>query len=208
MGLTNVYTNAVKRIPDLFTKIRDGQAPEQFTRRLLKDWGFTSSNDYAAIPLLKALGFLSPDGKPTTLYHEYRDHSRSKAVLAQALRSAYGDIFLIKEHPTTADKDAIQGKFKSYHNASNNVASLMTRTFFALLELSDLKAVATKKKSQKEQAVESKKEPHEKEKGTQKPTFIQPSSLHYNIQIHLPATKDVEVYNAIFKSLREHLIEE
>jgi hypothetical protein len=31
-------------------------------------------------------------------------------------------------------------------------------------------------------------------------------SLHYNIQIHLPATKDVEVFNAIFKSLREHLL--
>ncbi|MDD5149341.1 MAG: hypothetical protein PHC28_02520 [Flavobacterium sp.] len=31
--------------------------------------------------------------------------------------------------------------------------------------------------------------------------------LHYNIQIHLPATKDVEVYNAIFKSLKEHLID-
>jgi hypothetical protein len=30
--------------------------------------------------------------------------------------------------------------------------------------------------------------------------------LNYNIQIHLPATKDLEVYNAIFKSLREHLI--
>jgi hypothetical protein len=30
--------------------------------------------------------------------------------------------------------------------------------------------------------------------------------LHYNIQIHLPATKDIEVYNAIFKSVKEHLI--
>jgi hypothetical protein len=29
--------------------------------------------------------------------------------------------------------------------------------------------------------------------------------LHYNIQIHLPATKDIEVFNAIFKSLKEHL---
>ena len=32
-------------------------------------------------------------------------------------------------------------------------------------------------------------------------------TLHYNIQIHLPATKDVEVFNAIFKSLKEHLLE-
>jgi hypothetical protein len=33
------------------------------------------------------------------------------------------------------------------------------------------------------------------------------ASLHYNIQIHLPATKDIEVLNAIFKSLKEHLID-
>ena len=33
------------------------------------------------------------------------------------------------------------------------------------------------------------------------------ASLHYNIQIHLPATKDIEVYNAIFRSLKEHLLE-
>jgi hypothetical protein len=31
------------------------------------------------------------------------------------------------------------------------------------------------------------------------------SEYHYNIQIHLPATTDVTVYNAIFKSLKEHL---
>jgi hypothetical protein len=33
------------------------------------------------------------------------------------------------------------------------------------------------------------------------------AGLHYNIQIHLPATKDVEVYNAIFKSLKDHLLD-
>lgn len=33
------------------------------------------------------------------------------------------------------------------------------------------------------------------------------ADLHYNIQIHLPATKDIEVYNAIFKSIRDHLYE-
>jgi hypothetical protein len=97
------------------------------------------------LPMLKDLGFLSPDGKPTTRYHDYRDHSKSKAVMAEALRDAYGDLFLIKEHPTDADKDAIQGKFKSYHNVSDNVASLMAKTFYALLKLSDLKAAPTKK---------------------------------------------------------------
>lgn len=205
MGLISAYTQAVGRLPDLFNKIRDGQAPELFTQQLLKDWGFTSSNDRAALPLLKALGFLSPDGKPTSMYLDYRDHSRSKMILAQCLRNAYSDIFLIKEHPTESDKEAIRGKFKSYHNTSDNVASLMTSTFYSLLNLSDLKATSPKKKDGKEHDIENfEGEPANNSHG--KP-FINPSGLHYNIQIHLPATKDIEVYTAIFKSLREHLFE-
>ena len=43
MSLTDAYTVAVGRIPDLFAKIKDGQAPDVFTVQLLKDWGFTSS---------------------------------------------------------------------------------------------------------------------------------------------------------------------
>lgn len=206
MGLTNTYTVATGRIPDLFEKIRDGQAPELFTQQLLKDWGFASSNDRAFIPLLKELGFLSPDGKPTSQYHEYRDHSRSKIAMAQGIRNAYGDIFLIKEHPTEDDKDVIQGKFKSYHNVSDHVASLMTKTFLALLKLSDLSATHSKKAEANKPEPESKKDEEKKEQPN-KP-FLQTSGLFYNIQIHLPATKDVEVYNAIFKSLREHLLED
>jgi Family of unknown function (DUF5343) len=205
MALTNTYVQAISRIPDLFTKIRDGQAPEQLSHQLLKDWGFSSSNDRAFQPFLKALGFLSPDGKPTQRYHAYRDHSRSKEVMGEALREAYGDIFLIKAQPTPADRVAIEGKFKSYHNVSDNVAQLMAKTFFALLALADLNttpkplAKLDKKNSDEASIVPGAEPP-------QGGGFLTPTGLHYNIQIHLPATKDIEVYNAIFKSLKEHLI--
>lgn len=206
MALTGAYVLPTNRIPDLFGKIRDGQAPERFTHQLLKDWGFSSTNDRAFIPLLKALGFLTADGKPTPRYHEYRDHSRSKAVMAQALRDAYSDIFLIKEHPTTSDRAAVEGKFKSFHNASDNVAGLMSKTFFGLLALADLKArssVTTPLQEPAERTVET--ESTRSEEGGPK---ARRPGLHYNIQIHLPATKDVEVYNAIFRSLRDHLFNE
>lgn len=213
MGLTNKYAVAAGRLPELFEKIRDGQAPEQFTQQLLKDWGFTSSHDRAAIPLLKELGFLSPDGKPTARYHDYRDHSRSRAVMAEALREAYSDLFLIKEHPTDSDKDAINGKFRSYHNVSDAVAGWLTKTFYTLLALSDLKAKHGKLKVVDAGASRSVKDDVAVPNTTQpqaghERSNLQVSGLHYNIQIHLPATKDVEVYNAIFKALREHLVEE
>jgi hypothetical protein len=204
MALTSAYVLPTNRIPDLFAKIRDGQAPDRFTHQLLKDWGFNSTNDRAFIPLLKALGFLTGDGKPTPRYHDYRDHSRSEAVMALAVRDAYSDIFLIKELPTNTDKKAIEGKFKSFHNASDNVAGLMTKTFFGLLALADLKAKTTGLPVENEPEAGTAADRYSKD-----PVSLSGRpGLHYNIQIHLPATKDVEVYNAIFKSLREHLLNE
>jgi hypothetical protein len=129
MPLINAYVLPTNRVADIFKKIQDGQAPERVTVQLLKDWGFTSTNDRAFIQLLKGLGFLNADGKPTSKYLDYRDHSRSKQILGQAIREAYADIFLIKEHPSSSDKSAVEGKFKSYHNVSDNVASQMTKTF-------------------------------------------------------------------------------
>lgn len=201
MALASTYVLPVNRIPELFSKIRDGQAPNQLTTQLLKDWGFSSSNDRAFLPLLKALGFLTADGQPTQRYHSYRDHSQSKSVMADALREAYGDIFLIKASPTAADKPAIEGKFKSYHNASDNVAQLMARTFFALLALADLDRTYSKQETLPPvPVIRLNEQAPEREASSV-------SSLHYNIQIHLPATKDVEVYNSIFKSLKEHLLD-
>lgn len=206
MGLPTTYTQEFKRFPEFFNKIRDAQAPDKFTQQLLKDWGYKSHNHRAFIPILKSLGFLTPDGTPTRRYHDYRNHSASRQIMGDAIKETYSDIFLIKEKPTTADRPLVEGKFKSFHNASDTVANLMTKTFYSLLDLADLNGSSSQMANgnpdnneqpiiEKPQAPESKS----KASGT--------VGLHYNIQIHLPATKDVEVYNAIFKSLKDHLLE-
>ena len=138
MSLPTSYTQAYGSLGDFFARIRDAQAPEKFILQILKDWGFKSNSHRPFIPLLKALGFLGADGTPTARYNEYRDHSKSRAVLGKALKEAYSDVFLIKEQPTSADKALIEGKFKSYHNASDNVSKLHANTFFALLKLADI----------------------------------------------------------------------
>lgn len=204
MGLTNAYVLPTNRIPDVFNKIRDGQAPAQVTNQLLKDWGFASSNDRAFIPLLKALGFLSATGQPTQVYHDYRDHSRSRKVLGDALQDAYSDLFLITANPKPSDRASIEGKFKSFHNASDNVAQLMAKTFYALLSLADLGATNPSKTEPVFEPIASAMVQPDPPTHPSTPKF---SGFHYNIQIHLPATKDTEVYNAIFKSLKEHFVE-
>lgn len=206
MSLPNVYSMSYGQLGDFLAKIQDGQAPANFTQQHLKDIGFGSSNHRSYIPLLKAIGFLTPSGTPTERYHAYRDKSQARAVLGAALKDAYSDLFVIKANPTERDRDLIQGKFKSTHNASDRVAELMAKTFFGLLKHADLDHEPTKPKAPPAQEEASAPTPVAHASSSPPSVHVKAPGLHYNIQIHLPATKDVEVYNAIFKSLKEHLI--
>jgi hypothetical protein len=205
MALPTTYTQETKVLPEFFGKIRDAQAPDKFTLQIIKDFGYKSNNHRAFLPLLKALGFLTADGSPTARYHNYRNHALSKSVMGEAIKVTYSDLFLIKAKPTNSDKTLIEGKFKSYHNVSDTVAGLMTKTFYALLDLAELDATTESTKSSiKETPVKSDEEYIVKSLSNTTHSSV---GLHYNIQIHLPATKDVEVYNSIFKSLKDHLLE-
>ena len=188
----------------------EGAAPERFTQEHLKGIGFRGSNDRAVVPLLKAPSFLAPDGTPTSRYNAYRDKSRSRIVMAEALLEAYQDLFTINENPTSEDRPAIEARFKSSHNVSDRVAKEQAATFFALLALADLPAART---GTLQAALEEPTEnvpPTLPDTGPSSSGEVPPKpaalNLRYNIEVHLPPTKDVEVYSAIFKALREHLL--
>ncbi len=93
----------------------------------------------------------------------------------------------------------------------------MASTFFSLLDMADLTeggASPPAPEDKDDDGEQPDAPPPSKERETHPPPAPTPAaahparpSLHYNIQIHLPATKDVEVFNAIFKSLRAHLLE-
>ena len=75
-------------------------------------------------------------------------------------------------------------------------------TFFALLKLADLSSTGPTKKKLDEKGAE-----HEKEKDAAglKPASL---SLRYNIEVHLPATRDIDVYNAKFYRTQSSLAAE
>ena len=223
--LTQRYLTSISNLPDIMKKIIEGTAPERFNREHLAGIGFAGSNDRAVIPLLKDLEFLTSEGVPTTRYHAYRDQSRSKAVMGEAVLVAYKDLFTINEKPTQKDRAAIEGKFKSTHNATDRVARQQAATFYALLKLADLDAARTSQStsispdestsndespellSNDENIMPPPKNEDEDTDSSSIPPPKPPAvELRYNIEVHLPPTKDIEVYNAIFKALKEHLL--
>lgn len=213
MALLNQSVQVYGQLEKLFSALRQGQAPAKFNRQFLKDINFKSSNHMQFIPLLKGLGFLTADGTPTDQYKQLLDSTKWRKVLAEAVRKAYDEVFVLKARPTSGDKDMIAGKFRSTYNLSDNAADRAARTFLALAALSDpdvLYGVVADPAQASPNGGENgaAKDSVQTEKNLDKPIPQRSAvGLHYNIQIHLPATKDIEVYNAIFKSLRDHIVD-
>jgi uncharacterized protein DUF5343 len=203
--LTNRYVYSTATLKKLLRQIQQGTAPDKFTIGHLRGLGFKSSNDRAVIPLLKDLGFLKEDGSPTQRYHDFRDPNRAGAVMAEALRQAYGELFLITAKPTGENRKAIVGRFMSAHNVKDKVAQFQAATFFALLEHADLETAGPRREpvvATADPEVTPKGQPH----GGRERPGPGIDKLSYTIEVHLPASKDIEVFNAIFRSMREHLL--
>jgi hypothetical protein len=212
MSLLNQYVLNHGQMGAFFDRIRDAQAPSKFTHQFLKDIGFTSSNYRAYVPLLKGLGFLSEDGSPKSEYMQLLDPTQWRVAIANSLRRSYSDIFVLKAKPTKADKAAIIGKYKTTYNVNELSAERATNTFLALLDLADEAALYSTKEAAPAIAQIAVETPPVGAGAAPPPIAAKPSGkppldLCYNIQIHLPPTKDVEVYNAIFKALREHFVD-
>jgi hypothetical protein len=195
-------TGNVSKILD---KIIEGTPPSKFTQAHLKSLGFSSSGDRGILPILKTIGFLTSDGTPTERYKAYRDKSKSKEVLGIALKETYASLFQINENLSEADRVAIEGKFKSEGGLDERKAQLAAATFLAFWKLADHKATAGSLRT-----IDEEFNSNGDDAGGNPPNpgrkFT--TGLHYNIEIHLPATKDIEVFNAIFRALRENLLEE
>lgn len=207
MAVPDSYMRSVGNVAAIFEAIKSAGVPQRFTHEFLKQLGFTSSNDRAVIAVMKALRFLDENSVPTERYRRFRDPSISGAVMAEALRDAYADLFTIHETAYDLPGPKLTGAFKRIAGKGDSVSQKMASTFKALAGLADWSSGSS--------VVETKEEPgaetpsHEDAlafSSTPSPRVtVGGFPLHHDIHIHLPVSTDVRVYDAIFRSLREHL---
>jgi hypothetical protein len=205
MALPDSYTVKPGSIPAYFDAMRNAEAPERFTPRFLENLEFKSTNDRLFIGVLKDLGFLDEDGIPTKRYYEFLDKSQSTKVVAEGVREAYSDLFAVNTEAYKLSTEEVKSKLRTLYAGSkkNNVISRIASTFTALCEWADFSASKPKEIQKKDKDIEEKKK--EKEREEDKPKIVSLDSLQYHINIVLPETREQAVYDAIFKSLKEHL---
>jgi hypothetical protein len=216
MALTSSYLVTVKNLTAFFDSLITAKAPTAFTNKFILGLGFKSTNDRLYISLLKGLGFLDSGAVPTERYFRFLDQSESKRVLAEAIEEAYGDLFAVNTKAYELSVAEVKNKLRSLTEGkfSDKVISLMATTFKALSEYAEWgpKQVTPPSKEKPSETAKSEPKPLEvpAKPASDIPDVVEKSAglsqLHYNIQVHLPESRDESVYDAIFKSLRRHLL--
>jgi len=207
MTITSSYLVTTKNLESIINSVVSAKAPERFTNKFLEDLGFKSSNDRLYVAMFKALGLIDESGVPTQRYYQFIDQTQTNLVLAQGIEEAYADLFNLNKNAQELSVDEIKNKFKTITlgQKTDNVLNLMANTFKALCALAEWKKQPEKKsKIENTEIVSNEKTTTTNTQHNEQ--FHNKMNLHYNIQIHLPETTNLAVYDAIFQSLKKHLV--
>jgi hypothetical protein len=206
MALPNAYLTTVKNLEATLNAIKTAQAPDKFSQKFLESLEFTSSSDRLMVGILKALKFISDDGKPTQRYFDFLDQTQSAKVLAEGIKEAYADLFAVNINAHQLSREDVINKFRtlSQGQLSDSVLDKMAMTFTALIKYADFSSPRQQRTQTEQQVAEKSKEEPQKTKEEHGKAKI--SGLAYNIHLILPESRDPAVYDALFKSLKDHLL--
>ena len=193
------------KIPQIIEKIKSAGVPERFSIEFLRKLGFPSSNDRAFLPLFKKLGFLSQDGTPTEYYSQLKNPKEADYVLADRIRELYADLFSLDTNINSAPDAEIRGAIARVTGKDEATVTRYFSTFKSFVPLANFE-----KQSVNAPLVRNSEEEKGEAPKAQKQPYIKQEMVdfHYNIQIHLPATTDINIYNAIFKSIKDNLVDQ
>jgi len=199
------YLNAYGILPKLFAEIKKASVPAKVTRDFLGTvLGLASSSYHAAIPLLKKLGFIDNNNVPTEMYKQFRDDEYSGTVMAKSIRESYPEIFATNEYAYKLSREDLLPKVRTVTGGGeeDKVIPAVVGTFLELCKLAKFEDGKIQTHKEKPKIVDS-TSTEGKMLAHEDPLRL---GISYTINLNLPATTEIEVFNAIFKSLREHIL--
>lgn len=207
------YVTSYGNITKVLNKIKEAETPPRFTQDYLATTlQMPGGSSKPLIPFLKRAGMLGSDGVPTNRYKQFRNAGSSGAAAAEALRTAYRPMYSVNEYiHDEKNDDKIRGIIMQITGAAKGTSTIKSTlgSFKALREFADFSAEVAHDNAGPDSGPE---EPSSQTGGGagggggSDERIADGLRLSYNINLHLPATSDVAVFNAIFKSLKEHLL--
>lgn len=205
MAVTLPYLVSPGSIKTGLEKIKAAATPDRVTQDFVQTkLNIKGGTGAALIPYLKKLGFVASDGTPTDIYKRFRNHATAGAAVFDAIKIGYKELEKVNEYfYELSDKDLLALIVQvTGVEAGNKVAHLTLSTFKALKPFADFEGKPPVASS----PVPGTAAPEPSNTQSNLPATGSDLNLTYTINLNLPATSDQAVFNAIFRSLKEHLL--
>jgi hypothetical protein len=208
------YINSTGLISKIFQKIQEAKVPERYTQDFQSTvLGYGSGSAMPFIPFLKRMGFLESDGRPTELYRKFRNADSSGAAMAEAMRRGYSEIFKRNEFAYSLGPDKLKNLIVEVTGKEKGDSSVkgITASFLACNSLANFDDKLDDRESTEDHEMEDVQT--DTRTGKSLIEYSRPSGLQrglglsYTINLNLPETDNIDVFNAIFKSLKENIID-
>jgi len=204
MAIPTAYLTVAGNIKPILEDVQKAGVPGKFTYDFLKQLGHPSSANRPVIGVLKAIGFLTDSGTPTDRYRRYKDPKLAGAAMAEGIREGYADVFTVDQQAYLRNTTELTGIFSRLSDKGDAVNRKMASTFKTLAELADFQAPLVP------QTQDEAPPPDDGDEGETPPPdqmerVLDGIALRHDVHVHLPVTTDINVYDAIFRSIRENL---
>ena len=203
------YAQATGTLETMLEKMKTASVPEKFSHDFVATkLGMKGGTPRSIIPFIKKMGFVSADVTPTDRYKEFRNPSLSGKAIADAMKEVYSSLFSANEYANNADTTELKGLVIQVSGLDKNSTPFkkIISTFTALNKLADFESESLDAEvPQIELDTIEKSIPIKSQKSS--PEVNESINLSYTINLNLPASSDIEVFNAIFKSLKENLLQ-
>ena len=208
------YAQQSGTLETMLEKIKTASVPDKFSQDFVSTkLAMKGGTARATIPFIKKLGLVSSDGTPTKRYSEFRNSDKSGMAIAQGMREVYSTLFDMNEYAYELDSAGLKKLIieATGAEADSTPVKKTLSTFLFLNKIADFEASEENKESEPPNPEFS------TEVDSQFPVLLKNNdpqknsegiNLSYTINLNLPPTTDIEVFNAIFKSLKQHLLQE
>jgi len=201
------YLTSSGTLKKALDRLIDAQQPPRYNADFLENiLNLTGGGARATVPILKKMGFISSDGTPTALYAKFRTQGGRGPAALQGLQSAFAEIFKRSTYAHTVNDAKLKDIIVEVTGLTANdpVAAAIRSTFNVIksyippnMEVGDAPGEAVP--ATDDNAPERQVLPNNS-------GDVPEIRLAYNINIVLPETSDLNVLNAIFRSIKENLM--
>jgi hypothetical protein len=199
------FLNAYGNISKTLSKVINAATPARFTQDYLATkLDLSGGGAKPIIPFMKRTGFLGSDGVPTELYKRFRNEAERGRAAAEALKIGYRPLYDVNEYIHAASDTDLKGIVVQVtgFDADSGTVKAIVSSFKALREFATFDDSDDESETSSDEPALS----SPVSDSSQRLVLGRGLGLSYTINLNLPATSDIAVFDAIFKSLQEHLL--